>query len=154
MENLELCLLLQILTVVITQDLKMTKIWTERKSERSWYDLKKKKKFPCRLLSFRFCPIPKIENSEISEICLLLQILTAVLIQHFVQLVVDTIALAFIAFYLFMIIKQRFCNCNSKNFTWFLFFLIYILGLLVCNCNLALIRLYFSCIELFLTKSK
>ena len=118
------------------KDMNWAKIWKVL----IWF--KKKKKFPCRLLSFRFCPIPKIENSEISEICLLLQILTAVLIQHFVQLVVDTIALAFIAFYLFMIIKQRFCNCNSKNFTWFLFFLIYILGLLVCNCNLALIRLY------------
>ena len=34
----------------------------------------KKREFP-RFPSFRFCPIPKIENSEISESFLLLQIL-------------------------------------------------------------------------------
>ena len=54
-----------------------------------------KKYFVFRFPSFRFFPIPKIENLEISENCLLLQILTAVLIQHFVQLVVDKIALVF-----------------------------------------------------------
>ena len=36
--------------------------------------LEEKRKFP-RFPSFRFCPIPKIENSEISESFLLLQIL-------------------------------------------------------------------------------
>ena len=46
----------------------MTKIWTERKTERFRYDFKQtKKKFP-RFPSFWFCPIPKIKNSEISEI--------------------------------------------------------------------------------------
>ena len=35
----------------------------------------KNRKFP-RLPSFRFCPIPGIENSEIAESVLLLQILT------------------------------------------------------------------------------
>ena len=38
-----------------------------------WFN-KKKKQFP-RFPSFRFCPIPKIENSEISESFLLLQFL-------------------------------------------------------------------------------
>ena len=38
----EICLFLQILTVVIHQDLKSTKIWTERKIERFRYDLKEK----------------------------------------------------------------------------------------------------------------
>ena len=36
-----------------------------------------KRKFP-RFPSFRFCPVLKIENSEISESVLLLQILTVV----------------------------------------------------------------------------
>ena len=39
--------------------------------------LEEKRKLP-RFPSFRFCPIPKIENLEISESFLLLQILTAV----------------------------------------------------------------------------
>ena len=50
------------------------------KTKRSRYGLRKKyiyPRFPC----FRFCPIPKIENSEISEICLFLQILTVVINQ-------------------------------------------------------------------------
>ena len=64
----------QILTLIVTQDLKMPKKWTEIKTKRSRYDLEQKK---CpRFASFRFCPIPKIENSEISEIFLFLQILT------------------------------------------------------------------------------
>ena len=37
----------------------------------------KEKRKPPRFPSFRFCSIPKIENSEISESVLLLQILTA-----------------------------------------------------------------------------
>ena len=37
--------------------------------------LEEKRKFP-RFPSFRFCPIPKIKNSEISESVLLLQFLT------------------------------------------------------------------------------
>ena len=61
------CLFFKILTVAIAQDLKTTKIWTERKTERLQYELKEKEKFPL-FPSFRFCSIPKIENSEISEI--------------------------------------------------------------------------------------
>ena len=38
----EICLFLKILTVVINQDLKATKIWTERKTERFRYDSKEK----------------------------------------------------------------------------------------------------------------
>ena len=34
-----------------------------------------------RFLSFRFCPTPEMKNSEISEICLVLQILTVVTTQ-------------------------------------------------------------------------
>ena len=37
--------------------------------------LEEQRKF-VRFPSFRFCPIPKIENSEISETFILLQILT------------------------------------------------------------------------------
>ena len=51
----EICLFLQILTVVINQDLKSTKIWTERKTERFRYDLKE-----------------KIKMSEVSEFSILL----------------------------------------------------------------------------------
>ena len=40
----EICLLPQILPVVITQDLKTTKMWTERITERFQYDLKEKNK--------------------------------------------------------------------------------------------------------------
>ena len=47
------------------------------KTKRSWYGLRKKRKFS-RFLSFWFCPIPKIENLEISEIWLFFQILTVV----------------------------------------------------------------------------
>ena len=45
------------------------------KTERFQYDLEQKGKFP-RFLSFWFCSIPKIENSEVSENSLLIQILT------------------------------------------------------------------------------
>ena len=62
----EICFFLQILTVVINQDLKTIKIWTERKTEGFRYDLHEKIKF-LRFPSFRFCPTPKIENFEISE---------------------------------------------------------------------------------------
>ena len=48
------------------------KKWTETKTKRFRYNLEQKRKSP-RLPSFRFCSIPKIENSEISEISLLLQ---------------------------------------------------------------------------------
>ena len=44
MEISEICLLLEILTVVMTQDLKTTKIWTEQKTERFQYGLKGKVK--------------------------------------------------------------------------------------------------------------
>ena len=40
--NLRICLFLQILRVVVNQDLKTTKIWTEQKTERFQYDLKEK----------------------------------------------------------------------------------------------------------------
>ena len=50
------------------------------KTERFQYDLEQKGKFPRfkfpRFLSFWFCSIPKIENSEVSENSLLIQILT------------------------------------------------------------------------------
>ena len=54
----------RILTLVVTQDLKTPKKWAETKTKRFKYDLEQKQKFP-RFLSFRFHPIPKIENSEI-----------------------------------------------------------------------------------------
>ena len=44
LEISEICLLLHILTVVMNQDLKTTRIWTEQKTERFQYDLKEKKK--------------------------------------------------------------------------------------------------------------
>ena len=50
------------------------------KTKRSRYGLRKKWKFP-RFPSFWFCPIPKIKNSEISKICLFLQILKVVINQ-------------------------------------------------------------------------
>ena len=40
--------------------------------------IKKKKRTPQRFPSFQFCPIPKIENSEISESVILLQIFTEI----------------------------------------------------------------------------
>ena len=49
----------------------MPKKGTETKTKRFKYDLEQQKKFP-RFLSFRICPIPKIENSEILEIVLVL----------------------------------------------------------------------------------
>ena len=60
---------------------KLKLLWCS-KTKRSRYGFKKKKKrkFP-RFLSFRFCPIPKIENSEISDICLFFQIMTVVITQ-------------------------------------------------------------------------
>ena len=72
-------LLLQTLTLVVTQELKQKK-WTETKTKRLEYGQEEKWTFP-RFLSFRFCPIVKIENSEISEIYLLLQILTEIIPQ-------------------------------------------------------------------------
>ena len=69
----------RILTLIVTQDLKTPKKWTETKTKRFRYDLEQQqqKKFP-RFPSFRFCPIPKIENLEILELFLLLQILTVI----------------------------------------------------------------------------
>ena len=66
MENSEISqisLLLQTLTVVVTQDLK--KRWTETKCKRMRYALIRKKLKLLRFPSFLFCPITKIENSEI-----------------------------------------------------------------------------------------
>ena len=52
-----------IMTLIIIQDLKITKKSIETKTKRFQYDLEQKGKFP-RFPSFRFCSIPKIENSE------------------------------------------------------------------------------------------
>ena len=54
----------RILTLVVTQDLKTPKKWTKTKTKSFIYDLEQKQKIP-RFLSFRFCHIPKSENSEI-----------------------------------------------------------------------------------------
>ena len=53
----------RILTLDVTQNLKTPKKWAETKTKRLGYDLEQKRKFP-RFPSFRFRPIPKIENSE------------------------------------------------------------------------------------------
>ena len=75
--NISKCLFLQILTIVITQDLNYVlkivvitqdlKIWTDQETERFQYDLKEKIKIS-EISKFRFCPVPRIENPEISEI--------------------------------------------------------------------------------------
>ena len=64
-----------IMTLIVIQYLKAPKKSIETKTKRFQYDLEQKGKFP-RFPSFRFCSIPKIENSEISETSLLNQILT------------------------------------------------------------------------------
>ena len=64
-----------IMTLIIIQDLKIPKKSMETKTKRFQYDLEQKGKFP-RFPSFRFCSIPKIENSEISENSIVIQILT------------------------------------------------------------------------------
>ena len=61
-EITEIYLLLQILTVVVTQDLKTTKNWTETKTESSRYVTKGKNK--------HFCSITKIEILEIKILTL------------------------------------------------------------------------------------
>ena len=63
------------MTLIVLQDLKTPKKPIETKTKRLQYDLEQKGKFS-RFPSFRFCSIPKIENSEISENSLLIQILT------------------------------------------------------------------------------
>ena len=68
------------MTLIVIQDLKTPKKSTETKVKMFQYHLEQKGKFP-RFPSFWFSPIPKIENSEISEISLLLQILTVVVTQ-------------------------------------------------------------------------
>ena len=60
--------------------MKKLKLLRRPKTSGSRYGLRKKKKIP-RFPSFQFCPIPKIQNSEISEICLFLQILAVVINQ-------------------------------------------------------------------------
>ena len=72
----------RIMKLIVIQDLKTPKQSTETKTKRFQYDLEQKAKFP-RFPSFRFCPIPKTENLEFSEICLWLQILTVVVTQDF-----------------------------------------------------------------------
>ena len=63
------------MTLIVIQDLKTPKKLIELKTKRFQYDLEQNGKFP-RFPSFRFCSIPKIENSEISENSLLIQIST------------------------------------------------------------------------------
>ena len=56
----------RIMTLIVIQDLKRPKKSIETKNKRFQYYLEQKEIFP-RFPSFRFCSIPKIENSEISE---------------------------------------------------------------------------------------
>ena len=51
------------------EKIKTTKRYPKTKKATIWFK-KKKRKFP-RFPSFQFCSLPKIENSEISEISLL-----------------------------------------------------------------------------------
>ena len=62
------------MTLIVIQYLKAPKKSIDTKTKRFQYDLEQKGKFPT-YPSFRFCSIPKIENSEISEPSLLNQIL-------------------------------------------------------------------------------
>ena len=66
-EITEIYLLLQILTVVVTQDLKTTKNWTETKTESSRYVIKRKNEHFWVFRVFDFCSITKIEILEILE---------------------------------------------------------------------------------------
>ena len=59
----EICLFFQVLTVVITQDLKTTKIWTERKTERFRYELKEKIKIS-KIFDFDLYPRCKTRKSR------------------------------------------------------------------------------------------
>ena len=59
----EICLFLQNLRVVITQDLKTTKIWTERKIERFRYELKEKIKIS-KIFDFDLYPRWKTRKSR------------------------------------------------------------------------------------------
>ena len=70
-------LLLKFLVLYETQNLKTDWKMTPKKKTLAFSCRLRREKcqFP-RFPSFRFCPIPKIENSEISESVLLLQILT------------------------------------------------------------------------------
>ena len=52
------------------EKIKTTKRYPKTKKATIWFKKKKKRKFP-RFPSFQFCSLPKIENSEISEISLL-----------------------------------------------------------------------------------
>ena len=54
----------RILTLIVTQCLKTPEKWTETKTKRFRYNLEPNQKFPT-FPSFRFCPKPRIENSEI-----------------------------------------------------------------------------------------
>ena len=69
-EITEIYLLLQILTVVVTQDLKTTKNWTETKTESSRYVTKGKNKHFWVFRVFDFCSITKIEILEIKILTL------------------------------------------------------------------------------------
>ena len=62
------------MTLIVIQHLKEPKMSIEKKTKRFQHDLEQKGKFP-RFPRFRFCSIPKIENSEISESFFLLKFL-------------------------------------------------------------------------------
>ena len=66
-EITEIYLLLQILTVVVIQDLKTTKNWTETKTASSRYVIKRKNEHFRVFRVFDFCSITKIEILEILE---------------------------------------------------------------------------------------
>ena len=74
--------LLQNSTVDVTQELNLTKTELRQKPKPLWYGLRRKKiTFP-GFPSFPFCPISKIENSEVLGSFLLRQILTVVVTQE------------------------------------------------------------------------
>ena len=66
----EICLFFQILTVVLDQDLKATKIWTEQKIERFWYDLKGKNKNFRDFRVFDFALYPRSKTRKSRKSCL------------------------------------------------------------------------------------
>ena len=74
---LEVCLFFQILTIVITQDLKTTKIWTKQKTP-IWIKRKKKNFRDFQVFNFDLHPTLKTRKSR--KFCLL-RILTLVVIQ-------------------------------------------------------------------------
>ena len=66
----EISLFFQILTIAITQDLKTTKMWTERKTERFRYELKAKNENSWDFRVFDFDLYPKSKTRKSREFCL------------------------------------------------------------------------------------